>query len=129
MNEASVPGLQKKSFAMFFDGGEIWFEHLDGIFRFSDAAVAKLSEDYCTFKRPSSPGLIAVIIDETAVTDELAESITQILLLGEKRFMKVAFVDTDGRGRRVIKKALAGAPFPISFISDLEKAKEWLIPI
>ena len=43
--------------------------------------------------------------------------------------MKVVFVGTDGRGRRAINKAMVGAPFPISFINDLEKAKEWLIPI
>jgi len=128
VNEANLPGLKKKSFAMFFGGGEIWFEHLDGIFQFSDIAIAKLSEDYRTFKRPSAPGLIAFILDETAVTGELAARIAQILLHGEKRFMKVVFVGTDGRGRRAINKAMVGAPFPISYISDLEKAKEWLIP-
>ncbi len=24
-------GLKKKSFSMFFNGGEIWFEHLDSL--------------------------------------------------------------------------------------------------
>ena len=82
MNEASLPGLKKKSFAMFFGGGEIWFEHLDGLFQFSNIAIAKLSEDYRTFKRPSTPALIAFILDDTAVTGKLAASIAEVLLYG-----------------------------------------------
>ena len=34
--QKDLPGLSKKSFSMFFGGGEIWFEHLDGIYEHTD---------------------------------------------------------------------------------------------
>ena len=33
-NPRDLPGFRKKSFAMYFRGGEIWFEHLDGIYEY-----------------------------------------------------------------------------------------------
>ena len=31
-NSEELPGVRKKSFIFPFAGGEIWFEHLDGIY-------------------------------------------------------------------------------------------------
>lgn len=43
--QKDLPGLTKKSFSMFFGGGEIWFEHLDGIYEHTDLAIEKLEND------------------------------------------------------------------------------------
>lgn len=112
---------------MFFGGGEIWFEHLDGLYEYSSLAVEKLENDYRRFKRPSMPSLMAVNVDETDVTDELADALAEKLLNGGKRFTRVVFVGTDKYTQRKIRKALSGAPFALSFINDFEKAKEWLV--
>lgn len=120
-------GLNKKSFSMFFGGGEIWFEHLDGLYEYSSLAVEKLENDYRRFKLPSMPSLMAVNVDETDVTDELADALAEKLLNGGKRFTRVVFVGTDKYTQRKIRKALSGAPFALSFINDFEKAKEWLV--
>lgn len=30
----ALPGYKKKSFSLPFAGGEIWFEHIDGLYQF-----------------------------------------------------------------------------------------------
>ena len=44
-NDKILCGLNKKSFSMFFGGGEIWFEHLDGLYDRTDLAIEKLEKD------------------------------------------------------------------------------------
>ncbi|MGN0674665.1 MAG: hypothetical protein ACI4KG_02855 [Oscillospiraceae bacterium] len=121
-----LPGVKKKSFSMYFGGSEIWFEHLDGIYSYTDIAVEKLENDYLTFKRPSMPSLIAINLDETEASDKLISAIAEKLMNGGKRFTRVVFVGTDRAAKRKIKSALAQAAFALDFINDFEKAKEWL---
>ena len=35
----TLPGFRKKSFILNYAGGEIWFEHLDGIYGFTELAA------------------------------------------------------------------------------------------
>lgn len=126
-NPREMPGFKKKSFSMAFGGGEIWFEHLDGMYEHTYLAVEKLESDYPQFRRPSAPSLIAVNLDETVIDDELINAVAEKLLNGEKRFTRVVFVGTDKASRRTIKNALSGAQFALEFINDFEKAKEWLV--
>lgn len=122
-----LPGVKKKSFSMYFGGSEIWFEHLDGIYSFTDIAIEKLEKDHLSFKRPSAPSLIAINLDETEINDRLIAAIANKLLNGGKRFTRVVFVGTDSYSKRKIKTALAASSFALSFINDFEKAKEWLV--
>jgi len=122
-----LPGVKKKSFSMFYGGGEIWFEHLDGIYRYTEIALNKLEKDFLEFKRPSSPGLIAINLDETTVDKRLIESIADKLLCEEKQFTRVVFVGVKKLNRSKFKKALVNAPFTYNFIDDFEKAKSWLV--
>lgn len=117
----------RKSFSMFFGGGEIWFEHLDGLSGRTDIAVEKLENDYLRFKKPSMPSLIAVNLDETAADDRLIGAISDKLMNGGKIFTRVVFVGTDKTEQRKIKRMLKGAFFALNFINDFEKAKEWLV--
>lgn len=112
---------------MYFGGSEIWFEHLDGIYSYTDLAIEKLEKDHLTFKRPSVPSLIAINLDETEINDKLIAAIADKLLNGGKRFTRVVFVGTDSYSKRKIKTALAASGFALSFINDFEKAKEWLV--
>ena len=120
-------GVNKKSFSMFFGGGEIWFEHLDGLYGYTQLAIEKFEKDYLEFRRPSLPSLIAINLDETDVNEKLIHTITEKLLRGEKRFTRVVFVGVNGVVKRNIKSLLGKAPFACNFINDFEKAKEWLI--
>ena len=65
-----LPGVRKKSFILPFAGGEIWFEHLDGIYQYTELVIEKLRTDAAIFRRPSSPGYIAFVLDETVITDD-----------------------------------------------------------
>ena len=127
MNGTELPGYTKKSFAMSFGGGEIWFEHLDGIHEFTDLAISKLNEDYKKFKSPSMTSLIAINLDETVVNDELIREISEKLLNGSKYFTKVVFVGTDKQTKKKLIQELANREFALAFINDFEKAKEWLV--
>ena len=48
-------GLQKKSFLLYYGGGEIWAEHLDGLYGYTNLAIEKFEKDYLECKRPSLP--------------------------------------------------------------------------
>ncbi|RZT02011.1 hypothetical protein [Cuneatibacter caecimuris] len=59
-------GVNKLYTKTFFNGGEIWIEHLDGIYEYTNLAIEKFQNDYKQLKRPSMSSLIAINHDETA---------------------------------------------------------------
>lgn len=122
-----LAGVKKRSFVLPFAGGEIWFEHLDGMYQYTELAVRKLRADAAEFCRPSSTGHIAFVLDETTVTDELISEIAAALIGSGKRFMRAAFVGADGLSRKKLKKELYGHGFAIRFFDGIEPAKEWLM--
>ena len=126
-NPEDWPGIRKKSFVLPFAGGEIWFEHLDGMGSYTELAVQKLRADAVEFRRPSAPGFIAFVLDETVVTEALTAEIAGALLRPGKRFMRAAFVGADGLSRKMLKKRLDGHGFAIRFFDGIEPAKEWLL--
>ncbi len=122
-----LAGFKKKSFKMAFGGGEIWFEHLDGIYDNENLALEKLAGDRPTFCRPSYPSVVAFVLDETRITNAIIAAIADALLLSGKYFQKVCFVGADKQAERALRGALRGGKFAILFIDDLQKGKEWLI--
>ncbi len=122
-----LPGVKKKSFILPFAGGEIWFEHLDGIYQYTELAIKKLRADAATFCRPSSPGYITFVLDETAVTQELIGEIADLLITSGKRFMRAAFVGADRSSCKKLKKLLYGHGFAVKFFDGIEPAKEWIL--
>ena len=95
-----LPGVAKRSFALPFHGGEIWFEHLDGMYQYADLTRAKPMADSEAFLRPSG-----------------------------RAFRRVCFVGAEPALRRALKAALGrDCPFPYAFLDDTEAAKEWLLP-
>ncbi len=126
-NPDELPGVRKKSFILPFAGGEIWFEHLDGIYQYTELAIKKLRTDTAIFRRPSSPRYIAFVLDETTVAEELISEIADALVKPGKQFMRVAFVGADGLSCKKLKKLLDGHGFAIEFFDGIEPAKEWLL--
>ena len=126
-NPDELPGVRKKSFILPFAGGEIWFEHLDGIYQYAELAIQKLRADTAVFRRPSAPGYITFVLDETRITEELITEISDALITPGKRFMRVAFVGADRLSCKRLKKILCGHGFAIRFFDGIEPAKEWLL--
>lgn len=126
-NPEELPGYKKQSFKMAFGGGEIRFEHLDGIYVFEDLVISKLENDSKSFCRPSMPSLICFNLDETAITEMIIEAISIKLLNSNKRFTRVCFVGADRAAAKKLKKALEYNGFALHFTNDFEKAKEWLV--
>lgn len=122
-----LPGFKKKSFQLNYNNGEIWCEHLDGLYGFSDLVMEKFNSDYSLFKRPSSSSYMAINIDETVITQETMDVIVDKLLNGDKAFTKICVVGADGPTKRQLKKHLSSGSFILGFTNDFEKAKEWLI--
>ena len=56
-NPNELPGVKKKSFILPYAGGEIWFEHLDGIYQYTGLAVEKLRRAAAAFSPPVRPGI------------------------------------------------------------------------
>lgn len=126
-NPDELPGVRKKSFILPFAGGEIWFEHLDGIYQYAELAIQKLRADTAVFRRPSAPGYITFVLDETRITEELISEIADALIPPGKRFMRVAFVGADRLSCKRLKKILCGHGFAIRLFDGIEPAKEWLL--
>ena len=123
----NLPGVKKKSFVLPFSGGEIWFEHLDGMYQYTDLVMNKPKNDSRIFLLPSNPSHIGFVLDETLETN-LAQEIANLLCDGRKRFMRVCFIGTDRKIQRMIRGALKNkSSFAFSFINDFEQAKEWLV--
>ena len=124
----NLPGVKKKSFVLYFGGGEIWIEHLDAMYQYTDLVLEKLKNDSHIFLLPSKPSQICFVLDETLVTKDIVEKILGLLCEGQKRFMRVCFIGTDKKIQQMFRGALKGkSSFTISFINDFEKAKEWLV--
>ena len=119
-----LPGVRKRSFILPFAGEEIWFEHLDGIYQYTPLAVQKLRADTAAFRRPSAPGYIAFVLDETVITEELISAITDALTGPGKRFMRVAFVGADGASDRKLKKLLCGHGFAIGSFDGIVRSRD-----
>ena len=127
-NAESLPGYMKKSFALPYNGGEIWFEHLDGIYTNESSVLKKLECDVPFFTKPSSASYICFVFDETLVTDEIIAAVEKAVLTSGKRFMKVAFSGVDGKSRHKLKRLLNRKGFGMGFFDGLEYAKQWLLP-
>ena len=85
---------------MPFRGGEIWFEHLDGMYQFTDLVLAKLARDEKSFLRPSGPADIGFVLNETTVTSEVIGRIADALCRGGKRFRRVGFVGASPAAKK-----------------------------
>lgn len=123
-----LPGYRKKSFSLPYAGGEIWFEHLDGIYQYTELALSKLEADSGEFLSLSKPSPIGFVLDETVVTLELAERIAGLLCGGKKKFTRVCFIGTNRQIERLLRSALSGkSDFAFAFINDFDRAKDWLV--
>ncbi len=127
----NLPGTRKKSFAMYFGGGEIWFEHLDGMYSFTDEVMQKFIEDTANITKPSAPSLIAVNLEETVVDKKIIALITDTYIKNTRYIYKVVFVGLDNCSQKLMKKAFKRREreyqFAVNYINDFEKAKEWLV--
>ncbi len=80
-NPDELPGGKEKSFILPFAGGEIWFEHLDGIYQYIELAIEKLRNDTETFRRPFSLGYIKWVLDFNQMKRGLLQELS---IFGEK---------------------------------------------
>lgn len=123
-----LPGVKKPSFVLPFGGGEIWFEHLDGMGQHTQLAIDKLQKDSLSFLLPSRPAQIGFVLSETRVTKALADEIAAQLCGGQKPFRRVCLIGTDWKARRMLRKALENrSGFALFFTNDFERAKAWLV--
>ena len=118
-------GIFKKSFTLYYNGGEIWIEHLDAISNESDLKQ-KFIQDMLQIKRPSTSSFIAINLDESDVTDKTLKFILDELCSINK-IVKVAFVGLDSVMKRYVRLQKVRLNFVINFIDDFEKAKHWLL--
>lgn len=120
----------RESFAMYYGGGEIWFEQLDALSVYKEVVKEKFLKDLDMIRRPSSPAFLAVNLNETLVDEELAELIVNGLWNIDRRLIKVVFVGLDKAGKKLLQRQLRSRGedrFVYCFINDYEKAKEWLV--
>lgn len=123
-----LPGVKKKSFILPYNGGEIWFEHLDGMYQYTELVLSNLKQDAEVFSIPSKPGVIGFVLNETVINQTVVDAIEEVLCNGTKCYRKVAFIGTNWQIKRSIKRVFYGkSDFLIGFFEDFELAKEWLI--
>ena len=118
-------GLNKKSFSLYYNGGEIWAESLDSLEDKKELVIEKFKVDLKTISKPSTSSFIALNLDETVVTDDIIKFILDSFINIGKPLKKVAFVGLNSKYKRYIKKQ--SLPFQAVCFDDYEKAKEWLV--
>jgi hypothetical protein len=127
----ALPGTHKKSFAMSYMGGEIWFEHLDGMYSYTEEVIQKFLKDIPNIAKTSAPSLIAVNLDDTFIDDQIIKIISDTYISNAKYLHKLVFVGLNHYSRNKMKKAFQKRngqyQFAINYINDFEKAKEWLV--
>lgn len=128
MNKNEQAGINKKSFSLPFNGGEIFCEHLDGLNNNISATLEKFKGDIKIIKRPSTSAFLAINLDETEIEETLFNAITDFLSSVEKKFRKVAFIGASKKYKKEFSRKLDGCGFEFAFIDDFQKAKEWLLP-
>lgn len=123
--------VKKKSFVLPYNGGEIWAEHLDGLYTYKEIVFRKFERDIPEMMKPSSPSTIAVALTETKVDEEILNKILDTYLNTDKIIRRVAFVGLDRRGQKQLQQLLNEASpnvkFEVYCTEDFEKAKEWLV--
>lgn len=125
----SEAGIKKKSFELYFNGGSIWCEHLDGMSDEKEKVIEKFLNDKKFFCRPSMTSFIIIDFDETIFDDEILSVIFDTLANSQKRFMKIAFVGVSRfADRNKLKDISLIKHCPVDFFDDYEKAKVWLLP-
>ena len=119
----------RKSFKLPFSGGEIWGEELDRLNIHTDVVIEKFLKDMVTIRMPSSPGLIALHLNDTLVDEGLANVIVTELAKAKQAVHKVVFVGLNHTAKKLMKAILEkeSVSFAYSFNNDYEKAKEWLV--
>ena len=121
----------RQSFAMFYGGSQIWFEQLDALFSHKDILINKFLNDMEYIKKPSSPALIAVNLDETIFDREMSDIIVNNFYNQRKFIKKVVFVGLKRDGQKLVRQSVNNIikplEFAITFNNDYEKAKEWLV--
>ena len=120
-------GLKKKSFSLFYNGGEIWCEHLDSLYGEKELLKQKFKQDLIQISRPSASSFIIVDLDQSDVDREILELIVDSFAMLKKALCKVVFVGLDFKMKTYIKKRNADVSFMMTCIDDFEKAKEWLV--
>ena len=122
-------GLRKKSFDLYYNGGSIWCDHLDGMGELKEQVIEKFLGDKKSFCRPSMTSFLIINLDETVIDTDIISRIVETITGTPKRFMKIAFVGVkkiaDKNDFRVISH-MKGCP--LEFFDDFEKAKQWVLP-
>lgn len=125
-NGVDLPGYKKRSFSLPYNGGEIWIEHLDGMYGYEELVLNKLNSDIKLFTRPSSTSYVCFVFIETTVTERIIDAVIRSILECGKRFMKIAFVGLDKKNKRRLKSELKNKGIGINFLEGLEDAKQWI---
>ena len=127
MNYKEQAGMKKKSFELNYNGGIIWCEHLDSMGNMEAEVINKFKEDYKTFSRPSVSSYMIINLDETIVSEQIVECIVNGIIECTKKFMKIAFVGVDKKQQKKFEKIKKEDGVMVSFWTDYEKAKEWVL--
>ena len=125
MERINQAGIEKKSFELAYHGGQIWCEHLDGMGMYEEEVLTKFLKDEKTFSRPSVSSFMIMNLDQTVITERIADTIVQVVLNCDKQFGKIAFVGVSSRWKMQFG-CIKQKGILIHFFADYEKAKEWL---
>ena len=122
-----IAAIGKRSFELNYNGGTIWCEHLDGMGDLEQQVIDKFKGDLPKLQRPSVSSSMIINLDETEVTEAIADAIVDGLAGGKKRFGKIAFVGADRKHRRKFGRLRERIGAVTEFFEDYEKAKEWVL--
>ena len=129
MDSITEAGIKKKSFELYYNGGSIWCEHLDGMGCFKEKVIEKFLDDCPKFSKPSMTSFMIINLDRTELDEEIISCIVKAITETDKCFMKIAFVGVEGFfNRRAFREIGKMKGCGVKFLDDYEKAKQWVLP-
>ena len=121
--------VNKKSFELNYNGGNIWCEHLDGMGNLEQKVIEKFYGDFPKMLRPSVSSFVIINIDGTVITEAIKNAIINGLTDGTKQFRRIAFVGLDRKHHKQFDEIHKRNGTIVKFWDDYEKAKEWVMQI
>lgn len=120
-------GQGKESFAISYNGKEIWCEQLDSLGKHTNMLMDKLSKDIKTIADPASASSIIMTFYDTEIDKSLLMYIFKQISKCDKKIKKIAVLGLPRKLTNEVPSISITSDYPIKCFSDLNKAKEWVM--
>lgn len=119
----------RSSFSMWHRYGEIWIENLDCMYELEDLVIRTYLSHLKTIQSEESPSCIAINLENTQITEDIAKTIVVGLHEAGENIRQVAFVGVSKELQPLFVHYVRKYKvfFACRFFKQFHEAKNWLM--